>query len=664
MPDRADSPLPAALCAALADRGPALAAEALAGSIPLGESEARPWLVLTEAPQRPLLLLAAATERDHFTSPVLEAHPLAYRPGLLGDQLAIGGYTLGVPAGRSEAVRALFARARLGEPPAAWPAPRGSALVDALLPRERAWLAGALRPGEVLLAWLRTETEASLDEPVLDGARPPWRLLLTDRRLALVASSELGDLGYRQLSSPLTISPRVGRGEHIASGALRWSGERGRGAAWAVAAAASAAPEGAPRRRLVARALLGGRPGPLPDEQLSDLLPPEGADLTEGDGGQRLRSWAHELLLESCTEAERPEIALALAQLQPLVPERIAQLAALWPDPRAAQVAAVLAPGGLAPERQPPLEPIAIRALPAALIEQKLRHPAARRGGALARLQTLLASAEVPESGELAAWCERLTGEGEAQAALTDAALALGVAGVDGFISRGERSLGLRAYEGDPPFLLLGGQHLSPGGPAALSPAELRSVIGAELAHLRFQHARVTAGEVWNGAWEMGLAGLDFMLTALPAIKGWKLAESLGAVASRYAQRVGLTGELWRRVGRAPAGGEGRGPAGGAGLSRESRELIAAHRVMQLTADRAGLVLCGQLQAAIRGMFMVYPSYRAELPLAVRHGLPAALGRRAPSGALRYQDLSIRIAALIAFYLSEDYPALRRALTG
>ena len=74
---------------------------------------------------------------------------------------------------------------------------------------------------------------------------------------------------------------------------------------------------------------------------------------------------------------------------------------------------------------------------------------------------------------------------------------------------------------------------------------------------------------------------------------------------------------------------------------------------MQITADRAGLFV--DLGAAIRTMFLVQSRLRPELAVAERLGLTDALGRTDADGTPLLGDLAVRIAALTAFWLSDDY---------
>ena len=93
-------------------------------------------------------------------------------------------------------------------------------------------------------------------------------------------------------------------------------------------------------------------------------------------------------------------------------------------------------------------------------------------------------------------------------------------------------------------------------------------------------------------------------------------------------------------------------------------ELLAFCRSLQLTADRAGLLLCGDVGAATRAILLTSRRLGPVLDIANRHGLATATSRRGEGGAPLEQELALRLAALYAFYLSEDYTDLRGVITG
>jgi hypothetical protein len=410
-----------------------------------------------------------------------------------------------------------------------------------------------------------------------------------------------------------------------------------------------------------ARMLLETRRAMLPSEELQDLLP-----ASAEWGGQRIRIELCELLVEAHRQAGREADELSalaeLARLQPLVQERLAALVERLPDDddplslstRARRVLALLDEHAFANTGETePSEPGRIAAL-GERERELLRHPAARVDGVLGRLQGALAKAAVPDCSVLKSYCARanLARERALAAAVADATMMLGIGSIEVFVSRGDKSVGMRAYEGSTPFMLIGGDHLDPESDAFLAPDVLRHAIAAELAHLRFAHCRVTGDEVWAGTLDLGLTGLGVLIAAAPLLKHFQapakhLLDKLGAPAlARWRKK--LSDEQGSRA-----------------LGSENSELIAAHRVMQLTADRAGLIACGDPRAAIAAMFHVHPSHLGQWPLVMRRGLRDSLIRETRSederDRIRLEDLAVRVAALLSFYLSDDYPKLHAA---
>lgn len=426
------------------------------------------------------------------------------------------------------------------------------------------------------------------------------------------------------------------------------------------------------QRPEAAAALLSARLRRLPSEALEDLLPPRDADLTRGDAGQALRIRVHELLAQIHERTPTPSgraislrSTVELARLQPLVTERIAKLYELAEDQlkeRAGHVLRVMGPGGLAPRDGVPLAEG--RTLSRDSIEHRLRHPAARAGDPLlGRLQTLIAAVPSPDHGLLRDYCERLSSERHdaAMRALRRAASVLGVE-TEAYISRGNKSVGVRAYDGKKSFVLIGGQHLEPGGARALSEPEFGFVLGTELAHLKLGHTPVTSSEVWSGAFTKTRDGLDLVFGILPLLKGVRFADKasqlLSSVPAEKLRRVVMSADRLGLLPRLELHVE-TGPDDGDVLSRVHEELVAAHRVMQLTADRAGLLVAGDVVAALRALLLARPDYTGLAEAAQRDGLGSVLARRNDAGQIAHQELAIRVAALLSFYLSEDYERLR-----
>ncbi|MCP4687495.1 MAG: hypothetical protein GY859_05550, partial [Desulfobacterales bacterium] len=319
-----------------------------------------------------------------------------------------------------------------------------------------------------------------------------------------------------------------------------------------------------------------------------------------------------------------------------------------------------LAPGGREGEGAPGGRALRLKADD---IENKLRHPASREGSAMRKIQNYLAVKNAPDHDALKSYARRVAADAhpELTSALTDGVLLLGMNAVEAYISYGELNIGVRGHEGEPPFILIGADHLEADSPFFLDIPGLTFLIGAELGHLKFKHERITSSEVWDGVFDKALSIVELA----PVVGGW--LGKYGRFAGKATEIAKKIGDLQGYIGQArdvaaSARNLHRRHAGSArpkSLDSDEQSLISAFRVMRLTADRVGLVLCGDLNAAVRAIFKSSPGLNAELPIADRCGLDEFFSRVDDEGELMFQDLAIRVAALFSFYLSEDYAALR-----
>lgn len=370
-----------------------------------------------------------------------------------------------------------------------------------------------------------------------------------------------------------------------------------------------------------------------------------------------------------CREAARRGAAdvpslLALARVLPWTPSRLQALAAAAAaDPshrgiaaRAEHVLRCLAPGGLARAALERIEPPA--PLDRREIDVVLRHPLARGSGRVAtRLSELVAATPAPDLGFLRDFCEELSQEShpEAALALAGSERLLGLSPTRAYISRGARSTGLRAFVSREPFILIGKSHLMPDGPATLTASELHFAIGAEMSHLAFGHHRVTATEIWTGAAGKTrdvLSALGLVLPLVGELGGARAQKVLARLTPEAVVRAAegaLKLDEWLGLSR---------PAEHA-LGQHNEDLIAAHRTVQLSADRAGLVACKDLRAALRALLLLRNDYRPLLAESEARGFHSVLSRE-PSANPALVDLRVRVRALVAFYLSADYATLAR----
>jgi hypothetical protein len=357
--------------------------------------------------------------------------------------------------------------------------------------------------------------------------------------------------------------------------------------------------------------------------------------------------------------AETREDALspsyALARLEPLSSERLRTLSELATGSlreRALAALAAISPLGLRSDPGEELPPAPASPLGETLLDRRLPHPSGRKSLGTGTLQAALATTPGPDRETLRSWCERLAPERHPQAAhaAARARLLLGLPLPELFVSRGERSLGVRAFGGRVPLLVIGGAHLDEGSEYRLGERELGFAIGAELGHVYFGHERATPREVWRGAVGKARVGLELVLAALPLAKGVDLGaratKILDKVPARALERaLGLFVDL--------EGNLKVGPPGSNELSARHEELVAAHRAQQLTADRFGLIVAGSIVPALSGLFRLRADHHALGESIAESGLEVA----ARGALLDHPELLLRVQALLSFYLSPDFEA-------
>jgi hypothetical protein len=674
------------------------------------------------------LWLVAARDRFHGRHlDLLTRSDLRLVSGRVRDQLCFGQELLTIPTGRRHAVERLIALARLasaeGRPSAELKASRLVQLPDEL---GRAWLKRELAPGEVLVSWLRGSNPLTLNSHVIGETRSDPHLFLSERRAAIVAWSAVGDVSYVPLHASSThLKSEAGKTELVSAAGVFLSRrsdaqvsrdvfellglapgkarlfeaarrlwlarDRGREDASRSLSLLDAAIEHGSQKARFARLLASAE---LADSEASidpnavaqalaagSLSPPDLGDLwthfrfSDRAGSSLVRALLHvgqiglpfaltlqrRIHVAAGADAVIAQDELCLAGFA--VRTRLASAAA--PDDRDLALESVLRPRGLTRHAVTFAPPHAT--LSTDQIEGALSHPLARGQNSLvAGAQKLIALSPEPDHVALSDYCEALDHHEypEAKRALDAARLAFSLPDLRAYVSRGKKSLGMRGYEGKSPYILLGNAHLDQASAFCMTEAELTFAIGAEALHLKLGQARLTSNEVWAGAFARTRSGVELALGLLPLLKGIPLAASAAKFLEKIpepALRRGLEALVRFERGQRKAPAELAGPP--SALSHINEHLVAAHRLMQMSADRAGLVLSGDLRSSLRGLLLVRPDTRAVLDAMAERDVVSVLLESEIEPALR-SDLIVRIAALVHFFVGDDYLTLRRALIG
>ncbi len=412
----------------------------------------------------------------------------------------------------------------------------------------------------------------------------------------------------------------------------------------------------------------------LPDESISDLLPPKDLDLTGDAAGQILKVKILEVLANIEDDKKAVEHTKQLAVLQPLVEKRINDLIGVANDTlltKAEELKSVMTEGGLLPQNVNIVEE-KYKQIPAKLIEKNLKHPASRKGNSFSNLQKWLAKVEIPDHTVIKSYADPLNKEKYPQLyeIVTDIKYALNVENIETYISHGQKSFGINAFEGEPNFLIIGSEHLKPESPHYLRYSELKFAIAEELAHIYFKHARITSSDLWRGVIDKGTSALDALLAIIPvagifgkSLQGISKLNSISSLLQKTnkLEKVSQTGKGIIEATTTAVNVYEQKISKPKEVAKEM-QLLASSRILQLTADRTALIFAGNLNAAVRTMFIESPRYKNELPVVEKYGLRDFLLKKDTEDNFVHQDFAVRLANLFAFFLSDEYDEVCNAL--
>ncbi len=405
----------------------------------------------------------------------------------------------------------------------------------------------------------------------------------------------------------------------------------------------------------------------LPDETVSDLLPPDNLDLTSNKSGQLLKITILDLLAKIKNKEENKEEIQKTILLQPLNEKRIEKLASVKNDDlknRAIEAVNILNGKGLF-ENENPVCRFDIPPVDNELIVKHIQHPALFKKGRLYNLQKWISEIKADDYSSVRKYSEKISPEryNTLYAALKNTGEIFGFKDIEFYITKGDRSNEIIGYEGNPPFVIIGYDFINNESDSYMNLSELQFTVASEILHIYFKHTKLTSKDVWRGLIEKGAFVADAALAVIPVANF--LSKTLKNVP-----KLNLLTKIFQGTANSIAGSKTAYDAalrvadyyGKKGKTKKEKQksLLAVSRLMQYTADRAGLFVSGNLASAVRAVLLTEKFDKNLFEEIKNSSLKEFLLKENSDGTFKYQKTALRIANLFSFYFSEDYSVLKK----
>lgn len=408
----------------------------------------------------------------------------------------------------------------------------------------------------------------------------------------------------------------------------------------------------------------------LPDDSITDLLPANTANILQGEGGQLLEINLLNSILNWQQKGglDTTETHLKLAQLQPLVLDR---LHALHTNDsikqKALDIEQVLSLKTITHNATAFNPQNYNRLIKTEVLENVTPECFRDATGFFDTLNSYIASIQSPNYDAVISFSDKLTATNypEVYKIITNMCYALSIDSPECYIGRANYSNAIIGVEGKPPYLIIGIDFLEAESSKQLNTNELKFLIAIELAHIYFEHTKITSTDVWRGAAEKGFSFLTTVLSIIP------FAGSIGNLLGNLSN-VDKYAKIIKNVEKATNIAE-KGQnildvseklnlnlmGNSTSNDSKSQNLLITSRLMEIIADKVALIFCNDLQAAIKGIILSSKQLEKELDAIRDYGLQSVLERKNDDGSFCYQELIIRIRSLCSFYLSDTFEDLK-----
>jgi len=410
----------------------------------------------------------------------------------------------------------------------------------------------------------------------------------------------------------------------------------------------------------------------LPDDSIVDLLPTNKTNVLKGESGQQLKVTILESLLDWQEKAtlSTNKTELKLAQLQPLLSNRIAAIKKVDDYKEKAEIIdSILNLNTINYQAVDYKDTEYNKLVKQDVLENVVPDCFKNAKGFFDSLNSFIANVEHPNYDAVISFSDKLDAQHypELYKSITNICYALKIDTPECYIGRANYANSVIGVEGSPPYLIVGINFLKPSNPRQLNYSELTFLIAIELAHIYFEHSKITASDVWRGAAEKGFSLVSVLLTLLP------FAGSIGKMLGNFSN-IDKYAKIVNSVEKASNVVEKGQNIVDVGeklninlLSKDKRssnsqDLLITSRLMEIIADKVALLFCDDLYAAIKSIIVSSKAFERELPLIEKYGLFKLLERTNEKGEFYHQETIIRIKSLCAFYLSDTYNSLKNKL--
>lgn len=279
--------------------------------------------------------------------------------------------------------------------------------------------------------------------------------------------------------------------------------------------------------------------------------------------------------------------------------------------------------------------------------------------GWLEHVRQSVDTASPPPRTELTRGLERLQPERYPVlgAAVQDLSTRLGIEPPEVYLFRGDGAWGLSAWPTEPPLVLVGHDHLEEAGPLAMSRPALTFALAVELTHLAARHPLLafdgglvgTSRSVYEafGRYAGTAETVVDVVTLLPGVDQIAKIQTLIKLSRRVFTARSVVDKASEITSTS---------LGFLGLNGPSDEVRTVGRTFdgvalqfRLQADRAALLLTGDLQHAVEAVLCSDPNAAHHRATARTQGLLAVLPLVPP-------DARLRLASLVEFATTLDLP--------